>query len=105
MIAQSETGRKGVGMQKFGQFYLDKEKDIIVELYSKDAQLSYILRTPYHKTGNLITNLASLCNLPISFDESGLKVIRGDLCGRCHCVRIQSVECSDIKAFCDLLCK
>ena len=35
-------------MQKFGQFYLDKEKDIIVELYSKDAQLTYILRTPYH---------------------------------------------------------
>ena len=66
-------------MQKFGQFYLDKEKDIIVELYSKDAQLSYILRTPYHKTGNLITNLAALCNLPISFDESGLKVIRGEI--------------------------
>ena len=66
-------------MQKFGQFYLDKEKDIIVELYSKDAQLTYILRTPYHKTGNLITNLASLCNLPISFDESGLKVIRGEI--------------------------
>ena len=66
-------------MQKFGQFYLDKEKDIIVELYSKDAQLTYILRTPYHKTGNLITNLAALCNLPISFDESGLKVIRGEI--------------------------
>ena len=66
-------------MQKFGQFYLDKEKDIIVELYRKDAQLTYILRTPYHKTGNLITNLASLCNLPISFDESGLKVIRGEI--------------------------
>ena len=66
-------------MQKFGQFYLDKEKDIIVELYKKDAQLTYILRTPYHKTGNLITNLASLCNLPISFDESGLKVIRGEI--------------------------
>ncbi len=66
-------------MRKFGQFYLDKEKDIIVELYSKDAQLTYILRTPYHKTGNLITNLASLCNLPISFDKSGLKVIRGEI--------------------------
>ena len=66
-------------MEKFGQFYLDKEKDIIVELYSKDAQLTYILRTPYHKTGNLITNLAALCNLPISFDESGLKVIRGEI--------------------------
>ena len=66
-------------MQEFGQFYLDKEKDIIVELYSKDAQLTYILRTPYHKTGNLITNLAALCNLPISFDESGLKVIRGEI--------------------------
>ena len=74
-----KLGRKGVGMQKFGQFYLDKEKDIIVELYSKDAQLTYILRTPYHKTGNLITNLAALCNLPISFDESGLKVIRGEI--------------------------
>ena len=66
-------------MQKFGQFYLDKEKDIIVELYMEDAKLSYILRTPYHKTGNLITNLAGICNLPISFDESGLKVIRGEI--------------------------
>ncbi len=66
-------------MQKFGQFYLDKEKDIIVELYKEDARLSYILRTPYHKTGNLITNLAALCKLPISFDDSGLKVIRGEI--------------------------
>ena len=43
------------------RFYLDKEKDIIVNLYkiNKD-EIKYILETPNHNTGNLITNLAKL---------------------------------------------
>ena len=64
-------------MQYFGHFYLDKEKDIIVELYYKNDKLAYTLRTPNHKTGNLITNLAKLCDLPVSFDDAGLKIIDG----------------------------
>ena len=64
-------------MAYFGQFYLDEEKDIIVDLDMDQGELSYTLRTPNHHTGNLITNLAGLCDLPLSEDENGLKVIRG----------------------------
>ncbi|MBR5094725.1 MAG: adenosine deaminase [Oscillospiraceae bacterium] len=64
-------------MERFGRFYLDKEKDIVVDLFLDDDELHYMLRTPNHHTGNLISNLAKLCSLPISEDEQGLKVIRG----------------------------
>ena len=64
-------------MAYFGQFYLDEEKDIIVDLDMDQGELSYTLKTPNHHTGNLITNLAGLCDLPLSEDENGLKVIRG----------------------------
>ena len=66
-------------MAYFGKFYLDKEKDIIVELELTDGGMSYILRTPNHAKGNLITNLANLCSLPLSMGDDGLKVIRGDV--------------------------
>ena len=64
-------------MEYFGQFSLDKEKDILVELSLDGEALRYVLRTPNHGTGNLIRNLATLCRLPLSEDESGLLVIRG----------------------------
>ena len=66
-------------MESFGRFYLDKEKDLVVDLFREGEELSYVLRTPNHGTGNLITNLASLCNLDLELDENGLKVIRGTL--------------------------
>ena len=66
-------------MERFGQFYLDKEKDIMVELSTEGGRLYYLLRTPNHNSGNLITNLAKLCELPLEFDEHGLKVIRGEI--------------------------
>ena len=66
-------------MAYFGKFYLDKEKDIIVELDLTDGVMSYLLRTPYHAKGNLITNLANLCSLPLSKGEDGLKVIKGEV--------------------------
>lgn len=66
-------------MAYFGHFYLDKEKDMIVELDMKGQELSYVLRTPNHATGNLITNLARLCRLPLDTDRDGLKIIRGVL--------------------------
>ena len=59
-------------MEAFGQFYLDKEKDLVVDLYRDQDELHYVLRTPNHGTGNLITNLASLCNLELQTDEAGL---------------------------------
>ncbi|MDY3830459.1 MAG: hypothetical protein SOZ65_06005, partial [Erysipelotrichaceae bacterium] len=66
-------------MAYFGKFYLDKEKDILIELYIKNRMMSFILRTPNHHTGNLITNLAKVLQVPISFDENGLKIIQGDI--------------------------
>lgn len=66
-------------MKYFGRFYLDNEKDIIVELYRESDELYYVLRTPNHNTGNLITNFARLCSLDISYDENGLKVVRGKI--------------------------
>ena len=63
----------------FQRFYLDKEKDIIVDLYKEGEELCYVLQTPNHNTGNLITNLARVCGLPISFDEKGFKIIQGNV--------------------------
>ena len=64
-------------MEFFTRFYLDKEKDLIVDLFLDGSELRYVLRTPNHGTGNLITNISRLCELPLSYDEQGLKVIRG----------------------------
>lgn len=66
-------------MANFGTFYLDKEKDVIVELTMTADGLRYVLRTPYHAKGNLITNLARVCGLPLSMGEDGLKVIEGEV--------------------------
>ena len=63
----------------FQQFFLDREKDMAVELYMEGERLLYVIRTPNHHTGNLITNLARLCDLETSEDEKGLKVIRGEI--------------------------
>ena len=68
-------------LRYFNKFYIDKEKDIVVELYKNEMEdeLEYIIRTPNHKNGNLITNLAKLCELEISEDENGLKVIKNTI--------------------------
>ena len=71
-------------MKLFQRFYLDKEKDIIVDLYKESAVpekapgiMHFVLSTPNHGTGNLIRNLAALCGLPLSEGKDGLLVIRG----------------------------
>ena len=72
--------RKGWGSVIFFQrFYLDREKDIVVDLYMEGERLLHVIRTPNHHTGNLISNLARLCGLQTSEDERGLKVIRGEV--------------------------
>ena len=59
----------------FNRFYIDKEKDIVVELYKTGEadELTYIIRTPNHKSGNLISNLAKRCNMDFTRDENGFK--------------------------------
>ena len=66
-------------MKWFQRFYLDKEKDMIVDLYREEGRgtMHFVLSTPNHGTGNLIRNLAALCDLPLSEGKNGLLVIRG----------------------------
>ena len=64
----------------FNKFYLDKEKDIIINLYkSQKDEITYVLETPNHNTGNLVTNLAKLCNLEIVKNENDMKIITGTI--------------------------
>ena len=68
-------------MKKFVEkFYLDKEKDIIVNLYkTAEDEMTYILETPNHHTGNLISNLAKLCQVETIKNEKDMKIITGTL--------------------------
>lgn len=60
------------------KFYLDKEKDIIVNIYREsEDEIKYILETPNHNTGNLITNLAKICNVETVKNENNMKIITG----------------------------
>ena len=62
------------------QFFLDKEKDISISIYRKNEdELTYIIETPNHKTGNLITNLAKLCKIETTLDSNNMKIISGTL--------------------------
>ncbi len=62
------------------RFYLDKEKDIIVNLYKENQdEIIYVLETPNHNTGNLITNLAKLCNVETVKNENDMKIITGKI--------------------------
>lgn len=62
------------------KFYLDKEKDIIVNLYETGKEeLTYILETPNHNTGNLITNLAKICKLETIKNQRDMKIITGKI--------------------------
>lgn len=62
------------------KFYLDKEKDIVVNLLEeKEDELTYILETPNHNTGNLITNLARICGMKTIKNEKDMKIIKGTI--------------------------
>ena len=62
------------------KFCLDKEKDIIINLYQENEdEITYILETPNHNTGNLITNLAKICNLETIKNEKDMKIIKGTI--------------------------
>jgi adenosine deaminase len=68
-------------LKYFNKFYIDKEKDIVVELYRNGNidELTYIIRTPNHKNGNLIKNIAKLSKLKVEDDENGLKIIKNTI--------------------------
>ncbi|SFQ34825.1 Adenosine deaminase [Lachnospiraceae bacterium XBB1006] len=66
-------------MTYFSCFYLDNEKDIVVNLYKDKERLYYVLSTPNHGTGNLIRNLAAVCALPLTKDEKGMLQICGEI--------------------------
>lgn len=66
-------------MTYFTCFFLDNEKDIIVNLYKDLDKMYYVLTTPNHSTGNLIRNLAAICKLPLSKDDKEMLVIRGEI--------------------------
>ena len=63
----------------FQQFFLDREQDIVVDLYLEEDHLFHVIRTPNHHSGNLITNLARLCGLKTEQGPDGLLVIRGEV--------------------------
>lgn len=64
-------------MKYLNKFYLDKEKDIRVNLYKGDNEIIYIIETPNHHTGNLITSLAKVCNQKTIKDKKDMKIIKG----------------------------
>ncbi len=66
-------------MTYFTFFFLDNEKDIVVNLYKELDRLFYVLSTPNHHSGNLISNLARTCNEPLSQDEDGKFIIKGEV--------------------------
>ena len=65
-------------MALFGTFYLDKEKDIVVELDMEGDRLSYTIYATNHKSDNLINNLARVSCRPTVCRE-GRTVISGDI--------------------------
>lgn len=60
-------------------FFLDNEKDIIVNLYKDLDRMYYVLTTPNHSTGNLIRNLSKTCKLPLSQDDNGMLIITDEI--------------------------
>ena len=64
----------------FNKLYLDREKDIIVNLFkSNKDEITYILETPHHSTGNLITNLAKTCGVETIKNGQDMKIITGTI--------------------------
>lgn len=67
-------------MKYFSKFYLDKEKDIRVNLFKENKnEITYIIETPNHHTGNLITNLAKVCKTETIKDDKDMKIIKGSI--------------------------
>ena len=68
----------GDAMSLFGTFYLDKEKDIVVELTMERENLSYTIFANNHRSDNLINNLALVSQQPTVIRD-GRTAITGDI--------------------------
>ena len=65
-------------MGYLGKFYLDKEKDIVVDLKLEGAVLSYTITAINHQSDNLINNLAIISNQETVLRD-GKRVIAGQI--------------------------
>ena len=65
-------------MAYFGQFFLDKEKDIVVQLDMEGKALSYTIFANHHRSDNLINNFAAISGEPTTL-VNGRTVITGDI--------------------------
>ena len=65
-------------MSYFGKFYLDKEKDIVVNLDMEDRALSYTILVNNHKSDNLINNLAIISRQKTVIKD-GKTMIKGEI--------------------------
>ena len=55
---------RGKILDKTGNILASTKMGFSIELYkTNEDEISYILRTPNHHTGNLISNIAKLCNI------------------------------------------
>ena len=60
--------------------YFVGSTDKLPEPLSKEDEIKYVLETPNHNTGNLITNLAKICGVETIKDENDMKIITGTIC-------------------------
>ena len=65
-------------MAYFGTIYLDKEKDIVVQLDMEQAVLRYMIFVRNHQSNNLINNLAASAGQTTSIVD-GQTVIQGEI--------------------------
>lgn len=65
-------------MSRFGKFYLDKEKDIVVSLDMNQSELSYTIDAKNHQKKNLIRNLAAVSGQTI-VEKDKREVIAGQI--------------------------
>lgn len=65
-------------MSRFGKFYLDKEKDIVVSLDMDQSELFYTIDAKNHQKKNLIRNLAAVSGQEIT-EKDGREVIAGQI--------------------------
>lgn len=68
----------GADMSYFGKLYLDKEKDIVVNLDMEQSVLSYSIVVNNHKSDNLINNLAIISGQEIVI-RNGKRAIVGEI--------------------------
>lgn len=65
-------------MGGFGRFYLDKEKDLVVNLDLTDSVMTYQIQALNHKSKNLIYNLAKITGESVT-EQEGRRFITGEI--------------------------